>query len=308
MEGYGLDELAASADAVVAGLGPLAVQLARLAGEAGRAVTLDAMELLVAGRGREILRGVVQLSLDAQAGAEVRLPRVTGADGVPRARAERGHSRLVVTTLGAVRVRRIAYRSGVKGARSLFPRDAALNLPPCGYSWQLQRLAEMSSRCGSYAQAHEFVLAATGVSIGKRQLEQVTVAAAADAERFCQDQNRPRDHLAVSGTGQDLPPLAISADGKGVAMRPEARRRREQACHLHHHPAQPGSHRIPGRLQRRHRRLPARRVPFHPRLPSIRPVLANQDRTERKPHPHPDTPPPTQLTAKEPHPWGSVNL
>ena len=39
--------------------------LARLAGEAGRAVTLDAMEGLVAGQGRELLRGVVQLSLDA---------------------------------------------------------------------------------------------------------------------------------------------------------------------------------------------------------------------------------------------------
>ena len=64
-----------------------------------------------------------------------------GADGVLRARAERGHARTVVTVLGAVRVRRIAYRSGVRGAGSLFPRDAVLSLPPCGYSWQLQRLA-----------------------------------------------------------------------------------------------------------------------------------------------------------------------
>ena len=73
------------------------------------------------------------------------------------------------------------------------------------------------------------MLAATGVSIGKRQLEQITVAAAADAERFCQD--RPRDRCRRPGPGQDgrLPPLAISADGKGVAMRPEARRRRAKA-------------------------------------------------------------------------------
>ena len=135
-----------------------------------------------------------------------------------------------MTTLGAVRVRRIAYRSGVKGAPSLFPRDAALNLPPCGYSWQLQRLAEMFSRSGSYAQAREFVLAATGVSVGKRQLEQITAAAAADAERFCQD--RSRDQATIPGTGEhqeNLPPLALSADGKGVAMRPEARRRRTKA-------------------------------------------------------------------------------
>ena len=50
VEQYGLDELAASAEAVVSGLGPLAAGLAGLAVEAGRAVTLDAMEVLVAER------------------------------------------------------------------------------------------------------------------------------------------------------------------------------------------------------------------------------------------------------------------
>ena len=199
MEEYGLDGLAASAEAVVAGLGPLAAGLARLAVEAGRAVTLDAMEVLVTEQGRELLRGLVQLALDAQAEREVRLPQVTGADGVRRARAERGHARTVVTRLGKVAVRRIGYRAGVKGAGSLFPRDAVLNLPPCGYSWALQRLAEMFCRSGSYEQAREFVRAATGVTVGKRQLEQITVAAAADAERFCQD--RGGDQAAVPRAG-----------------------------------------------------------------------------------------------------------
>jgi hypothetical protein len=231
VEQYGLDALAASAEAVVPGLGPLAAGLAGLAGLACRAVTLDAMEGLVVEQGRKLLLGLVQLALDAQAGREVRLPRVTGEDGVPRARAERGHARPVVTRLGEVVVRRIGYRSGVKGAGSLFPRDAVLNLPPCGYSWGLQQLAEMFCRSGSYAQAHEFVLAATGVSVGKRQLEQIIAAAAADAERFYQD--RLRDQAAAvpaaGEQGQGLPPLAISADGKGVAMRPEARRCRAKA-------------------------------------------------------------------------------
>ena len=227
MEQYGLDDLAASAEAVLAGLGPLAAGLARLAGEACRAVTLDAMEVLVIGQGRELLRSLVQLALDVQAEREVRLPQVTGEDGVRRARAERGHSRPVVTRLGEVIVRRIGYRSGIKGVPSLFPRDAVLNLPPCGYSWGLQRLAEMFCRAVSYEQAHQFVLAATGVSIGKRQLEQITIAAAADAERFYRD----RDQAAVPAAGeqeqeQGLPPLVISADGKGVAMLPGALRRR----------------------------------------------------------------------------------
>jgi hypothetical protein len=230
VEEYGLDSLAASAEAVLAGLGPLAVQLARLAGEAGGAVTLDAMEVLVIERGRELLCGLVQLSLDAQAGREARVAQVTGRDGVRRARAERGHARPVLTRLGKVVVRRIGYRAGIKGVPSLFPRDAVLNLPPCGYSWGLQRLAVMFCRSGSYEQAHEFVLAAAGVRVGKRQLEQITAAAAADAERFCQDGPRDQAQLAgAAGQGRPLPPLAISADGKGVAMLPQARRRRTRA-------------------------------------------------------------------------------
>ena len=101
-------------------------------------------------------------------------------------------------------------------------------------SWQLQRLAEMFARSGSYQQAHEFVLAATGVSIGKRQLEQITVAAAGDAERFYRDRAAvpaagEQEPAGEQGQEQGLPPLALSGDGKGVAMRPEARRRRTKA-------------------------------------------------------------------------------
>jgi hypothetical protein len=240
MEQYGLDELAASADAVVPGLGPLAVGLARLAVEAGRAVTLEAMELLVTGRGRGLLCGLLQLSLDGQAGREARVPQVTGADGVPRTRAERGHARTIVTMAGAVKVRRIAYRSGVRGVRSLFPRDAVLNLPPCRYSWPLQRLAEGFCRSGSYEQARQFVRAVTGVGIGKRQLEQIAAGAAADVAAFC-GAGGPADGpppaappAAAHGPGQpeeeEKPlPLALSADGKGVAMLPESRRKRAKA-------------------------------------------------------------------------------
>jgi len=249
VEQYGLDELAASAEAVLPGLGPLAAGFARLAVQASRAVTLQEMEGRVAGDGRTLLGGLVQLGLDTQAAGEVRLPQVTGQDGVPRTRAERGHARTVVTTLGAVVVRRIGYRAGIRGVPSLFPRDAVLNLPPCGYSWDLQRLAVMFCRSGSYEQGHEFVRAATEVSIGKRQLEQITIAAAADAERFYQDRDRAvvpaagdpglepaqdRDRAVVPAAGDPepgpgLPPLAISGDGKGVAMLPEARRRRARA-------------------------------------------------------------------------------
>jgi hypothetical protein len=238
VEEYGLDELAASAEAVVAGLGPLAAGLARLAAGAARAVTLDAMEALVIGQGRELLCGLVQLGLDAQAAGEVRLAEVTGADGVTRGRAERGHARPVVTRLGEVRVRRIGYRAGIKGVPSLFPRDAVLNLPPLGYSWGLQQLAGMFCRSGSYEQAREFVLAATGVGIGKRQLEQIAAGAAADVAAFYAVPAPGQEPAAADGPGERQPgrpeggkplPLGLSADGKGVAMRPESRRARAKA-------------------------------------------------------------------------------
>jgi hypothetical protein len=140
----------------------------------------------------------------------------------------------VVTTLGEVAVRRIAYRSGVAGVPSLFPRDAVLNLPPAGYSWQLQHLAVMFARAGSYEQAQQLVAAVTGVSVGKRQLEQIVAGAAADVAGFYQAAG-PGDQTAgpggqAAGPGGDAGgPLGLSADGKGVAMRPESRRRRTVA-------------------------------------------------------------------------------
>jgi hypothetical protein len=226
VEQYVLDGLAATADGVLPGSGPLVVMLVSVLAELSGAVVLDELEQAAVARGRELTRRAVQYALDAQAAAEPRLAAVAGADGITRSRAEPGHCVRVVTTLGAVSVRRIAYRSGRKGVPALFPRDAVLNLPPRGYSWQLQRLAVMFARSGSYAQAREFVLAATGVSIGKRQLEQVTAAAAADAERFGQDRPRQDDGPRPE---EGLAPLAISADGKGVAMRPEARRKTARA-------------------------------------------------------------------------------
>jgi len=231
VEEYGLDELVASAEAVLGGLGPLAAGLARLAVAASRAVTLEAMETLAVEQGRDLLCGVVQLGVDTQAAAEVRLPEVTGEDGVRRARAERGHARTVVTRLGAVTVRRIGYRSGVKGVPALFPRDAVLNLPPCGYSWGLQRLAVMFCRSGSYEQAREFVLAAAGAGIGKRQLEQIAAGAAADAGAFYQAGGPagPAGEQPGEPEQQRPLPLVLSADGKGVAMRPESRRTRTKA-------------------------------------------------------------------------------
>jgi hypothetical protein len=117
VEEYGLDELAASAEAVMAGLGPLAVELAGLALAAVRAVTLDAMETRVVDLGRKLLLGVAQLGLDVQADAEVRLAEVTGADGIRRGRAEPDHGVPVITRLGTGGCARSPTGPGSRGWR-----------------------------------------------------------------------------------------------------------------------------------------------------------------------------------------------
>jgi hypothetical protein len=187
-----------------------------LAGPGAAGMSLEQLEQRVVEGVRELGRGVLQHALDARAAAEVRLAGVTGADGVARTRAGRGHARTIVTVLGPVRVRRIGYRAREKGVRALFPADAVLNLPRRRYSGRLQQLAVMFTQAGSYEQARRFVRAATGVSVGTRQLAQITAEAAADAAGF----------QPALPAGQRAGPLALSPDAKGVAMLPGALRRR----------------------------------------------------------------------------------
>jgi hypothetical protein len=218
VEGYAAGELAARADAVAVGLGGPVGELVALAGEltgpGAAQLSFDQVEQQVMVRGREVLRMMVQYVMDARAAAEPRLAQVAGADGVSRTRAERGHARTVVTWFGPVVVRRLAYRA--PGAVNLHPADAVLNLPARRYSWTVQQAAVRFALAGSYEQAQLWLQDLTGASIGKQQLEQILVEAACDAPGFYPAQP------ARAGT-QELP-LVISADGKGVAMRPGARR------------------------------------------------------------------------------------
>jgi len=127
--------------------------------------------------GRKALQGF----FDQRAEREQRVPEVTGADEVTRRRAERNRARSLGTSLGDVTVRRIAYRkprSAAAGA-DLHPADGQLNLPPGRDSWPLQKLTVLHGAKGSYQHATDAVQLATGQKIGKRQAEQMMIAAAA---------------------------------------------------------------------------------------------------------------------------------
>ena len=165
-------------------------------------------------RGRELLRRLFQDRLELTAAREVRRHDVTGEDGIPRTRAEKGRARPLVTKFGQVTVSRIAYR--VPGRPNVHPLDAVLNLPQEKHSHGLRKLAAIEAARGSIEAAGAAVTRATGVKIGKRQLEELVRRAAAHVEAFYLQR--------VISPAPEAWPLVLTFDGKGIVMLPDALR------------------------------------------------------------------------------------
>ena len=209
-------------DALIDGLGPVVVSLLRVGiGLGGRTaagtVSLGEVEQELRTSGREWIRAAMQAVMDAASAAEERRPGgVDGPDGVRRRRVEDGHARSVATVFGRIRVCRLAYRA--PRAANVHPLDEVLDLPAGLYSPGLARLCAQESVRGSFTDAADAVEYATGVRIGTRQIIELTRAAAADATAFYADPGRE-----VSAAAPD-DALVITADGKGVPVRPQALR------------------------------------------------------------------------------------
>jgi hypothetical protein len=118
---------------------------------------------------------------EEQQAREQRAP-ARGPDGVARTRLETGHGRLLATLFGTVKVTRCAWRK--PGAPNYCPADAALSLPAGRHSHSLAKLAALEAARGSFDAAHAAVARRCGPVIGKRQLEQAAVNAAADIPAF----------------------------------------------------------------------------------------------------------------------------
>jgi hypothetical protein len=128
---------------------------------------------------------------------------------VVRARAEPGHQRELATVFGTVTVTRIACRA--PGAPDLHPADAALSLPEEKHSAGLRKLAAVEAARGSFEQASAAIERASGVRAGKRQVEALASAAAADVPSCYAQIDRAQCPDA------DL--LVLTFDGKGIVMR-----------------------------------------------------------------------------------------
>jgi hypothetical protein len=164
-------------------------------------------------RGRELLRQMFQGQLDLRAVREQRA-EVHDADGDRHGAVEAGHVRPLATVFGAVTVTRLAYRR--RGHANLYPADGRLNLPAERHSHGLRRLAAIEGSRGSFEQATQAIGRATGQRLGKRQVEALAARAAADVEMFYATRQ------PVGADTDDV--LVISADGKGIVMRPESLR------------------------------------------------------------------------------------
>jgi hypothetical protein len=185
-----------------------------LSGAESDGLTHEQLEARLDRDGRELQRQLLQDHLDLRAARETRCEAVVDADGVSRPAVEADHRRSLVTEFGRVIVSRLAYRA--KGQANLHPADAALNLPVERHSHGLRALAAVEATRGSYGEAAAALERATGVRIGKRQLEALTARAAVDVEAFYEQHARqPADPGDV---------LVVSADGKGIVMRPDALR------------------------------------------------------------------------------------
>ncbi|WP_406276331.1 hypothetical protein OH799_05265 [Nocardia sp. NBC_00881] len=127
---------------------------------------------------------------------------------------ERGHSRLLATVVGPVTVRCCALRA--PGEPNIYPADAVLSLPAGRHSHGLRRQAVTEAVRSSYDTTKDAIMRRCGPVAGKRQLEQLVAAASVDIDAFY------TARIPAPATSHTL--LVLSADGKGIVMRPDSLR------------------------------------------------------------------------------------
>jgi hypothetical protein len=173
------------------------------------------LEAQITDQCRDVMNQMMQDRMDLGALRETRcVDEVIDTDGVEHRNVETGHARTLTTVFGKVTVTRIAYRA--PGASNLHPADAVLNLPTEKHSHGLRRLAAVESARGSFDDAVDAVGRATGVLVGKRQLQDLAVRAASDFDTFYQQRQAP--------PADDTHILGLSFDATGIVVRPEALR------------------------------------------------------------------------------------
>lgn len=170
------------------------------------------VEKLIFDEGRALLRQMFQDHCDLRACYEKSVPlaAVVGDDGVFRNQRREDTERKLRSRLGCVTVTRIGYSQ--RGQTSRFPMDAALNLPHGSFSLGVRYLVAQTVASSAFDEVTQILKTHDGLTVGKRQVEQLTQAAGVDFDTFYAQR--------VAPPGTPLSSLLIlSVDGKGVVMR-----------------------------------------------------------------------------------------
>jgi hypothetical protein len=169
--------------------------------------------------GRELERRLLQATFRLDAALEERAPQVTSAAGVRHRTVEAGQKRGLASVFGPVKVTRMAYRHGHE--ENLYPADARSVMPGDPYSMGMRALAARHLSASGYGQAQETIRERTGVKIGHAQLAGIAEGLAAWTDDFYGE--RSRDAAEEEQPASDV--IMMQGDGKGIAMRPEHRRK-----------------------------------------------------------------------------------
>lgn len=170
------------------------------------------LEQVVATKGREFCRALMQAHLDVRANAEQRIP-VKDADNVAHSQLRAGCHRALMTVFGEVVVKRFRYSA--PGRVGLFPMDGDLNLPADKYSHGIRRLVAEEAAKASYDECVKSIEGRTGKPMPKRQAEQLAVRAATDFDAFYERRLASPNIVA----SDDI--LVLSTDMKGIVVRTE---------------------------------------------------------------------------------------
>ena len=175
----------------------------------------DAVEERVLALGFEAMRLLTEGHMALRTAQEPRREDVVDADGDARVTVEEDKSHTRTMLYGRVRTARMAYRRYHKP--NLYPQDRLLNWAAVhSYSAGVVKRLAAAAALVPFEQAAAAVSSAGAIKIGKRQAEELAVAAAVDFEAFYADR---RPSARPDGVG-----LLITADGSAFSVLPTALR------------------------------------------------------------------------------------
>jgi hypothetical protein len=184
-------------------------------GEEAQALEHHRVEEHVLADGYEVMRRYTEALMAVKTARETRRDDVVDADGDPRVTVEddKAHTRTMI--YGPVRTSRMAYRRYHKP--NLYPQDQELNWAVLhSYSAGVVKRVAVAAALVPFEQTAAQVSAAGAIKLGKRQAEELAVAATIDFEAFYAERRPPP---CPDGVG-----LLITADGSAFPVLPAALR------------------------------------------------------------------------------------